>query len=120
MIDRVQRFGSVIRFTPQGRADIFSREVRPYIDVGMVNDLHGAWGLDALHQKTQISPAQVVGNTCRAGKAFRIKGVIAILLVHAAAYLINQGTVTRSDEKATTLLRIGFAGMGVDLCQYFT
>src|SRR5438876_4727250 len=46
MIDRIQRFGSVIRFTPQGRADIFSREVRPYIDVGMVNDLHGSWGLD--------------------------------------------------------------------------
>jgi hypothetical protein len=44
--------------------------------------------------------------------------VIAILLVHAAAYLINQGAVTWSNEKATTLLRIGFAGMGVDLCQY--
>ena len=79
--------------------------------MGMVNDPHGAWGLDALHQKTQISPSQVVRNTRRAGKAFGIKGVIAILLVHAAAYLINQGAATRSDEKATTLLRIGFTGI---------
>src|SRR5262245_39187836 len=120
MIDRVQRFGSIVMFAPQGRPDILSREVGAHINVGMVNNLHGAWGLDALHQKTEISPSQIVRNTCRAGKAFRIKGVIAILLVHAAAHLVNNGTVTRPDEKATTLLGVRFAGMGVDLCQYFT
>jgi hypothetical protein len=88
--------------------------------MGVVNDLHGAWGLNALHQKTQISPPQVVRNTCRARKAFGIEGVIAILLVHAATYLVNNGAVTWSDEEATTLLGVCFAGMGVDLCQYFT
>jgi len=81
----------------------------------MVYELHGTWGLDALHQKTQISPAQVVGDARRAGKTFGIEGVIAILFVHAATYFVDQGAVTRADEKATTLLRVRFAGMGVDL-----
>ena len=52
MIDRIQRLGGVVRFAPQGGADILGGEVGANVNMGMINNLHRARRLDALHEKT--------------------------------------------------------------------
>src|SRR5712691_8591622 len=103
MIDRIQRLGGVVRFAPQGGADILGREVGANVDMGMIDNLDRSRRRDALHEKTQIFAPQVVRNTCRAREPCGIEGVIAVLFVHASAYFVYRSTVTRADEKATTL-----------------
>jgi hypothetical protein len=118
MIDRILWGGSRVGFAAEGRPCIFGGEVGSDVGMGMINNFHGSWAAEALHQEAEVFPPQIVGFSRCPGKALGIQSVIAVLLVDTTADFINTAAVMWSKEKAATFLRIGFLRMSIDLCQH--
>ena len=56
MIDGIERFGSGVRLTAEGRSRVFGGKICPNVRVGVIDDFDRTEALHPLNEETQVFP----------------------------------------------------------------